>query len=44
MQVASGEGTTLKSLVEEGLRRSFFQRKEVVSFKLKKATFKGKGL
>ena len=43
-QVASDEGTTLKDLVEEGLRRLLSHRKEAVAFKLKKAAFKGKGL
>lgn len=43
-QVASDEGTTLKELVEQGLRHVLLQRKEAVPFKLKKATFRGKGL
>ena len=43
-QMASHEGTTLKELVEQGLRHVLTQRKETLPFKLKKATFKGKGL
>ena len=43
-KLANEERTTLKSLMEEGLRRIVSERKRRGSFKLRKATFKGKGL
>lgn len=43
-QVASAEGTTLRSLVEEGLRRVLDERRTDRGFRLRKAGFKGKGL
>ncbi len=45
-QVARQERTTFKALVEEGLRRviSERRRRQKQSFRLRKATFKGKGL
>jgi hypothetical protein len=42
--VANRERTTLKALIEEGLRRIVSQHKRRNGFRLRKATFKGKGL
>ena len=43
-RVAQRENTTLKALVEQGLRRTLAERKTQSGFRLRKATFKGKGL
>jgi len=43
-KVASREGTTVRSLVEQGLRRVIAERKQTGGFRLRKATFKGQGL
>ena len=43
-KVAHREKTTLKALVEEGLRRIVSERRRRGAFRLRKATFKGKGL
>ena len=43
-KVASNEGTTVRSLIEQGLREVLGKHKEHRAFKLRKATFKGKGL
>ncbi len=43
-KVATEEHTTLKSLMEEGLRRVISERRRRDKFKLRKVTFKGKGL
>ncbi len=43
-KLANEEHRTLKSLMEEGLRRIVSERKRRGSFRLRKATFKGKGL
>ena len=43
-KVATRERTTLKALIEEGLRRVVSQRKRRNGFRLRKATFKGNGL
>ena len=43
-RVAQCEHTTLKALVEQGLRRTLAERKRRGGFRLRKATFKGKGL
>ena len=43
-KVANREKTTLKALIEEGLRRIVSQHKRRNGFRLRKATFKGKGL
>lgn len=43
-QVAAAEGSTLRSLVEEGLRRVLDERGAGRQFRLEKASFKGKGL
>lgn len=38
------QGTTLRELVEQGLRHALSTRKRLTPFKLRKASFKGKGL
>lgn len=43
-QVSRREKTTVRSLVEEGLRKVIAEREEKRTFKLRKATFKGNGL
>ena len=43
-KIAAREGVTVKALVEQGLRRVLAERKRSVSFRMRKATFKGKGL
>ena len=43
-KIASQEGTTIKALIEEGLRRTIDNRKRQRRFRLRKATFKGNGL
>lgn len=43
-KVASREGTTVRALVEEGLRRILGERKRASAFRLRKVTFKGEGL
>jgi hypothetical protein len=43
-KLAHQERTTVKALVEEGLRRVASERKRRGRFRLRKATFKGKGL
>jgi len=43
-KLANRERTTLKALIEEGLRRIVSQHKRRNGFRLRKATFKGKGL
>jgi CRISPR/Cas system-associated protein Csm6 len=43
-KLASQEGTTLRALVEEGLRRIIAERRHAGTFRLRKATFKGTGL
>lgn len=43
-KVASREGTTVRALVEQGLRRILAERKQTGEFRLRKATFKGEGL
>ncbi len=45
-KVAQQEGTTLKALVEEGLNKVISERhrRKRKSFRLRRATFKGKGL
>jgi len=42
--LAAQEHTTLRVLVEEGLRRVATERKRVTRFKLRKVAFRGKGL
>ena len=43
-RLAAREGTTLRALIEEGLRRILAERKRTGAFRLRKATFKGDGL
>ncbi|OGA49359.1 MAG: hypothetical protein A3G24_17490 [Betaproteobacteria bacterium RIFCSPLOWO2_12_FULL_62_13] len=43
-KVASREGTTVRALIEQGLRHVISQRKRSRAFRLRKATFKGQGL
>jgi hypothetical protein len=44
-RVAQREGTTLRALLEEGLRRVLAERRaRRGTFRLRRATFKGKGL
>jgi len=43
-RLAERENTTLKALVEQGLRRTLADRKRRGTFRLRKATFKGRGL
>ena len=43
-KLASREGTTVRALVETGLRRVLSERKKKGAFKLRKASFKGSGL
>ena len=43
-QVSRREKTTVRSLVEEGLRKVIAEREGSRTFKLRKATFKGNGL
>jgi hypothetical protein len=43
-QVAGREKTTVRALVEEGLRKVIEDRAQGRGFKLRRATFKGKGL
>ena len=42
--MAQKEKTTMKELVQEGLRRIIAERKKRNRFHLRKATFKGQGL
>jgi hypothetical protein len=43
-KLAAKEGTTVRAYVEQGLRRILAERKSRGAFRLRKATFKGKGL
>ncbi len=43
-KLANKEQTTLKALMEEGLRRIIAERKQRGRFTLRKATFRGEGL
>ena len=44
-RVAASEGTSLRALIEEGLRRVLAERRRGRSgFRLRRASFKGKGL
>ncbi|MBM4277769.1 MAG: DUF2191 domain-containing protein [Deltaproteobacteria bacterium] len=43
-KLAHRERTTLRALVEEGLRRIISDRKQHSAFRLRKATFKGNGI
>jgi hypothetical protein len=43
-RVAVRERTTVRALVEEGLRRVVAERNQPSAFRLRRATFRGKGL
>lgn len=43
-RIAARESTTVRSLVERGLRRELAARKRRVAFRLHKVTFRGDGL
>lgn len=43
-KLAAREGVTLRTLVERGLHRVMAETKHGVPFKLRRASFKGKGL
>jgi hypothetical protein len=43
-QVAGREKTTVRALVEEGLRKVIEARQQAPGFKLRRITFKGSGL
>jgi Bacterial antitoxin of type II TA system, VapB len=43
-KLAEREGVTLRALVERGLRRVVTETKPAAPFKLRRASFKGKGL
>ena len=43
-KIAKIEQTTIKALIEEGLRLTIESRKRTGKFRLRKATFKGNGL
>jgi hypothetical protein len=43
-QVSRREKTSVRSLVEEGLRKVIAEREQSCGFRLRKATFKGAGL
>ena len=43
-RVAARDGTTVRVLIESGLRQELAARKRPVKFRLRKATVKGRGL
>ena len=43
-RVAAGDGITLRELIEAGLRQALKSRRRAGAFKLRKASFRGKGL
>lgn len=43
-KVAAREGTTLRALVEQGLRQVVAEKKRKAPFRLRTASFKGRGL
>ena len=43
-KIAAQEHTTVKAMIEEGLRRTIDDRKRKKTFRLRKATIKGNGL
>jgi hypothetical protein len=43
-RLASRERTSVRALIEEGLRRIVSERKHASEFRLRKVTFKGQGL
>jgi len=42
-RLAAREGTTLKEVLERGLRRALTESREAAPFKLRRASFKGRG-
>ena len=42
--LATREGVTMRSLMEQGLHRVLADAKQHIPFKLRRATFKGRGL
>jgi hypothetical protein len=43
-KVASRAGTTVRALIEAGLRREMRERRRSKPFRLRRATFRGRGL
>jgi hypothetical protein len=43
-RLAAREGTTVRALIEQGLRQVLAERKRSGGFRVRKATFKGTGL
>ena len=43
-RAAAGDGITLRELIEAGLRQALKSRQRSGAFKLRKASFRGKGL
>jgi hypothetical protein len=43
-RLATREGVTLRTLVESGLRNEIERRRRPAAFRLRRASFKGKGL
>jgi hypothetical protein len=43
-RTAEREGTTVRALIEAGLRRVLAERKRKQTFRLRRASFKGRGL
>ncbi|MFQ6046344.1 MAG: type II toxin-antitoxin system VapB family antitoxin [Gemmatimonadales bacterium] len=43
-RVARSEGTTMRALIEQGLRRVLAERGERGAFRLRRVTFRGDGL
>jgi hypothetical protein len=43
-KLAARQGTTLRVLIVDGLRRSMAERRRAAVFRMRKATFKGTGL
>jgi hypothetical protein len=43
-QLAARQGTTLRALIETGLRQVLAEQRKPVQFRLRRVTFKGNGL
>jgi hypothetical protein len=43
-RIATRDGVTLRTLVESGLRHELAERRQSTAFRLRRASFKGKGL
>jgi hypothetical protein len=43
-KIAAGEKSSIKALIEEGLRKGIEERRHRRDFRLRKATFRGNGL